>query len=119
MKYEKCARPDKKVKLNEKRSQEQKDAAAEAKLQREVIFQQPDDERAKKGTKTEAVGDSVDAIYNPVEIRNTAEPIAFDEDGQIQEKYRQLRATGDVADSESDEDDVEDEADAVEEVYDA
>merc|ERR1712150_15271 len=84
-----------------------KERAIKAVEDRELMFEKPEDEREKKSEK-EIVGEYVDAIYNPVEIRNTAEPIAFDEDGRIREKYRQLRNTGDIGESSESEEEIDD-----------
>ena len=108
MKYEKRVQPDKDVKLNKSAMEEvKKERAIKEAEDRELIFEKPEDEREKKKEK-EIIGENVDAIYNPVEIRNTAEPIAFDEDGRIQEKYRQLRNTGDVGESSESEAEMDD-----------
>jgi len=113
MKYEKRVQPDKDVKHGRHAVEAAKKEQNIKNIEnREVMFEQPEDERTGEARK-EAIGQQVDAIYNPIEVRNTAEPIAFDEDGRIQEKYRQLRQTGDVAESsdeESGDEDGEEEA---------
>lgn len=74
----------------------------------ELIFEKPEDERV-ENKKSDY---SVDEIKTAVEKRNTAVPISFDQDGNIDERYRQLKTTGKVdIESEDDEDNIEEEID--------